>query len=141
MLPKMIKNVALKPFTETCELPSYVYKNVFYKYTLTATIEGDYKVVLARLITGYTNSADNILSHALFESYTDHGDKMIETKVRVDGFEREFMAAKSVMVSAGIEFEPIPPCHVSELLKGLGAYYQRQNPDIKSYAVMSQTCH
>ena len=92
------------------------------------------------LTVGDLPSGSKKLFHALFESYTDHGKKMRETKSRVNGFERDFIAVKSAMFVAGIEFNPIAPCHFSELLKGLGAYYQAVNPEIQDYTVVSQKC-
>ena len=137
----MIKNVNLKPFEGSCELPTYVYRSDIEKYTLIATVPGDYKITLAKLTIGTSVSGKTVLSHAVFESYTAHGEKMYETKIRVGGCEREFMAAKNAMVKAGIEFEPIPPCHFCDLLNGLGAYYQADNSEIIEYKIMSQRCH
>ena len=134
----MIKNVELKPYDKSNHLPTYV--GDVKTYALIATVPGNYEINLAKLTVGTSVSAGNLLSHALFESYTDHGHKMIETKSRVSGYEREFMAVKSVMLEAGIEFDPIVPCHFLDLLKGLGAYYQAGNPEIRDYAVVSQKC-
>lgn len=137
----MIKNINLKPFDKSCELPTYVYGNGVDKYTLVATIPGDYKITLAKLLIGSSVSGKTVLSHALFESYTDHGEKMSESKIRMGGCEREFMAAKNVMTEVGIEFEPTAPCHFLEILNMLGAYYQAGNPEILNYEVLSQRCH
>ena len=137
----MIRNVNLKPFEVSCELPTYVYGSGVEKYTLIATVPGNYEITLAKLIIGTSLSGKSVLSHAMFESYTEHGEKMCETKIRVGGCEREFMAAKNAMTKAGIEFEPILPCHFCDLLNGLGAYYQAVNPEIQMYKVLSQSCH
>ncbi len=139
----MIKNVQLKPFDikNSCELPTYVYGNGVEKYTLFATVPGNYKITLAKLTIGTLVSKETVLSHAMFESYTDHGEKMSAAKIRISGCEREFMAVKNVMLKVGIEVESIAPCHFCELLNALGAYYQAGNPEIIEYAVMSQRCH
>ena len=137
----MIKNVQLKPFEMSLELPTYVYGKGVDKYTLVGTIQGDYKITLAKLKIGKSFSGDTVLSHALFESYTNHGEKMSEAKIRMTGCESEFMAVKNVMIKAGIEFENIAPCHFCDLLNALGAYYQAGNPEITEYTVVSQRCH
>ena len=139
----MINSVQLKPFdvNVNCELPTYVYGNSIEKYTLVATVPGNYKITLAKLIIGKSVSGTTELSHAKFESYTEHGEKMSEAKIRISGCEREFMAAKNAMLKVGIEFNPIVPCHFLDLLNALGAYYQAVNPEIKEYTVMSQRCH
>lgn len=137
----MIKSVDLKPFEKSCELPTYVYGGGIEKYTLVGTVQGDYKITWARLVIGSSVSAGTELAHALFESYTDHGEKMSETKIRIAGAEKEFMAAKNVMIKAGIEFNPTVPCHFLDLLNALGAYYQAGNPEILRYEVLSQRCH
>ena len=66
---------------------------------------------------------------------------MAETRTRVSGYEREFNAVKQAMIAAGVEFEPIAPCHLENLLEGLGAWYKAANSDIQDYAVVSQRCH
>lgn len=137
----MIKNVDLKPFTKSQLFPTYVYKNGVNIYTLSATVAGGYEITLAKMTLGDSVSGGFPLSHVLFESYTSQGQKRIETKTRVGGYEREFNAAKQAMFKAGIEFESIAPCHFEELLEGLGAWYKADNPDIQDYAVVSQTCH
>lgn len=137
----MIRNVNLKPFKKPELFPAYVYSNSVRTYTLNATVSGGYEITLARIVVGNSLSGGAPLSHALFEGYTKNGQKMIETKTRVGGYEREFNAVKQAMIKAGVEFEPIPPCHLEELLEGLGAWYKAANPDIQDYAVVSQTCH
>ena len=141
MVTVMIKNVNLKPFTNVQAFPAYVYKKGVNIYTLNATVTGGYEITLARITLGDSMSGGLPLSHVLFESYTKQGQKRIETKTRVGGYEREFNAAKQAMLKAGIEFEPIAPCHLEELLKALGAWYKAANPDIQEYVVLSQRCH
>ena len=79
----------------------------------------------------------------LFPAYVYNNEvKLYTLNATVSGgYEREFNAVKQAMIKAGIEFEPIPPCHIEELLEGLGAWYKAANPDIRGYAVVSQTCH
>lgn len=135
----MIKGVNLKPFDKSVFLPTYV-KNIGV-YTLVATVYDSYKVVQAQLTIGDSMSAGSMLSQVIFKSYSSYGDKRAEVRTRVSGYEREFIAVKSAMRGAGIEFNPIVPCHFLELLKGLGAYYQAVNSDIQAYEILSQICH
>ena len=137
----MIKSVNLKPFDKFCEFPAYVYRNDVTKYLLVATVKGNYNITLAKLTTGVSVVNGDELSHVLFESYNDHGEKMSEVKVRVGGCEREFMAVKNALSKAGIELEPMVPCHFSEILNALGAFYKAANPEIVDYSVVSQRCH
>ena len=137
----MIKNVQLEPFDVSYEFPTYVYGKGVEKYTLIATVRGDYKITLAKLKIGTSKSGETELAHAIFERYTNHGEKMSEVKSRTSGCESDFMAVKNAMSKVGIEFENIAPCHFSELLNALGAYYQAINPEITEYAVVSQRCH
>ena len=137
----MIMKVNLKPFKDSCELPAYVYQNGVDRHTLIATIMGKYKITLARLLIGKSNSNDTVLTHAMFESYTEYGEKMAETKFRISGLESEFMAVKNIMWIAGIEFSEMPSCHFLELLNALGAYYQAVNPEIEDYGIVSQICY
>ena len=137
----MIKDVNLKPFDSSCELPTYVYGKGVSRYALIATVAGGYKVMLARLSKGISLSGQNELSHALFESYTDHGEKMSEAKFRVGGCDSEFWAVKKAMAKTGIIFNSTTPCHFLDLLNALGAFYQAANPDIEEYAVVSKMCH
>ena len=118
-----------------------MYGNGVEKYTLFGTVMGNYKITLAKLTIGKSISGESELSHALFESYSNHGEKMSEAKIRISGCEREFMAAKNVMSKVGIEFENIAPCHFCDLLNALGAYYQADNPEIQECTVVSQRCH
>ena len=139
----MIKNVQLKPFDvhKCCEFPAYVYGNGIEKYILIATVLSGYKIMLAKLMVGTSISGKDTLSHAVFESYSEHGEKMSEARARIGGFEREFMAVKNAMSKVGIEFNQIAPCHFLDILNALGAYYQAVNPEIKGYTIMSQRCH
>ena len=76
----MIKSVNLKPFDKFCEFPAYVYRNDVTKYLLVATVKGNYNITLAKLTTGVSVVNGDELSHVLFESYNDHGEKMSEVR-------------------------------------------------------------
>ena len=114
-------------------------------YTAIATIPNDYCMVLGKICIRNTKSSNGAtLTHVRFESFDEHDRKMIETRMRVVGLrelERNFIAVENAMIKAGIEFNSVPPCHFLDLLKGLGAFYHAANPDIQSYAVMSQIRH
>ena len=141
----MIKTFEPRPYDGLTALPDYVTGTRF--YTLTGTVPGDYTVTLARLTVGDPKSAGNPLTHVLFESFDYHGGRMKTARARVGGVDgvsgsdREFIAAKSAMGIAGVEFHPAPPCSCEEVLQALGEWYMAQNPEIASVEVMSQTCH
>ena len=137
---KMIKSVNLKPFDTTCKFRDYVYRNKVDEYELVGVV-GSYSICLARLRMGKSRTANGEYSNVIFESYDSHGKKMRESKFRMDGCDREFMAVKNAMNGAGVEFENIAPCHFLELLNALGAYYKAKNPEITEYTVLSQRCH
>ena len=86
-------------------------------------------------------SAGNPLSHALFESFTDHGERMKTARTRVSGKNQELTAVKNAMTEAGIEFNPALPNSCETILYSLGQYFQSVNSDIREFALMSQTCH
>ena len=104
----MIKNFIPQPFEGGNPLPNYV-SNVS-EYPLVGTVPGGYKVVLARLTVGESLSAGNPLAHALFESFTDHGDRAKVSRTRVSGYDREFIAVRSAMSETGVEFLPALSC-------------------------------
>lgn len=136
----MIKNFKAQPMGRQNKLPIYV-SNIN-KYTLIGTIHKGYKITLARLSVGESVSAGNNLTHALFESYTDHGEQAKITRTRVCGVDRTYIAVRSAMCEAGVEFQPayIQLQSVSEeLLKALGTWFMSKNLDIVEVAVVSQT--
>ena len=139
----MIRKIDLKPFDKFRELPLYVfYKAKVNKYFLTAKVLGGYVINLAELhLAELENSNGEYMAQVIFKSYTNHGEKMIETKSRVDGLECQFIAVMNAMINAGIIFDTVTPCHFLDLLNALGARYQADNPDILNYSVMSQMCH
>ena len=73
----MIKNINLESFKKPQLFPAYVYKSDIKTYTLTATITGGYEIMLGKIIVGDSLSGGQSLSHALFESYTKRGHKML----------------------------------------------------------------
>lgn len=136
----MIKNFKAQPMSRQNKLPIYV--NNINKYTLIGTIQGGYKITLARLSVGESVSAGNNLTHALFESYTDHGEQAKITRTRVSGVDRTYIAVRSAMSEAGVEFQPahMQLQSVSEgLLKALGTWFMSKNQDIIEVSVVSQT--
>lgn len=135
----MIKNFIPQPFEGGNPLPNYV-SNVS-EYTLVGTVPGGYKVVLARLTVGESLSAGNPLAHALFESFTDHGDRAKVSRTRVSGYDREFIAVHSAMSEAGVEFHPTVSCSNTAILQALGDWFMANNPEITGVSVVSQSCH
>ncbi len=135
----MIKNFKPREFDDYSILPSYV-TNIR-RYTLTAEIKGGYTITLARLQVGDSVSAGNLLTHALFESFNDHGRRMAINRTRVSGVDREFLAVKNAMVRCGVEFAPVTPRDSEEMLNALGYWFCRNNEEIERYAIMSQRCH
>ena len=84
----MITNFIPRPYEGENPPPSYV--TDLRKYVLIGTITGDYKITLAKLTVGDSVSVGNSLTHALFESYSDHGEQMAVARTRVSGNESEF---------------------------------------------------
>ncbi len=132
----MIKNYVPKPFIGTNQLPNYV-SNVK-KYILNGTITGGYIIRLAKLTVGESTSNGVILSHARFQSYSDHGKRKSDIKTRVSGYNREFNAIKNVMFEAGVEFDNVTFGSTEEIINALGEWFKRHNSDILSYSLMSQ---
>lgn len=97
----MISKVDLKPFKKAQLFLTYVYKNGINIYTLNATVVGGYKITLGKIAIGDSLSGGHPLCHVLFEGYTMYGQKMIETRARVGGYERKFNAFKQAMMEAG----------------------------------------
>lgn len=135
----MIKNFISQQYEGVNGLPTYV--NNLRIYTLTGEIAGGYTITLAKLTVGDSISAGNELTHALFESFTDHGKRAKAARTRASGYDREFSAIKNAMAETGVEFEPTAPCHSEALLRALGTWFLSQNPDIQDFAVVSQRCH
>lgn len=135
----MIKSFVLGRFNGWDTLPSYV--TDVRAYTLMAVVKGGYTITLAKLTVGESMSAGNPLTHALFESFTDHGERMAIVRTRVSGYEREFVAVKNAMIGCGVEFNPVTPCTSTEMLNALGAWFCGQNPEIESCSLVSQSCH
>ena len=136
----MIKNYNPRPFDGANSLPTYVI--VTHKYELTARIKNGYTIMLAKLTVGQSVSSGNLLAHALFESFSDHGERMVITRVRVNGCKQIFLsAAMNAMIEAGVDFEFDTPCHFEMILTSLGAWLQLRNPEIEKYNVVSLICH
>ena len=135
----MIKNYNPRPFEQLNPLPAYV--DVTDRYELLAKTKSDYTITLAKLTVGNSVSAGNTLTHALFESFSDHGERMAVVRTRVSGYERVFNAVMNAMMEAGVEFESVAPCHFEVMLTALGSWIQARNPEIEKYELVSQTCH
>lgn len=135
----MIKNFTPMPFEGINPLPVYV-TNVR-AYTLVGIVPGGYHVTLAKLMVGESKSAGNPLGHALFESFSDHGERMKSVRTRVSGSDREFTAIKNAMIETGVEFFPTLPSPCEEVLSSLGDWFMVSNPEIMECSVVSQTCH
>lgn len=136
----MIKDFIPHPYGGPNPLPSYATTDVT-EYTLLGTVQGGYVITLAKLTIGDSVSAGNPLTHALFESFTDHGERMSVARTRVSGFDREFTAVKNAMFAAGVEFTSSPPCSSEEILNAFGEWFMSRNSEIVSCSVVSQTCH
>ena len=131
----MIKNYNPPPFEQLNPLPAYV--DVTDRCDLIAKTKTGYTITLAKLTVGNSVSAGNTLTHALFESFSDHGERMAVARTRVSGYERVFNAVMNAMIEAGVEFESIAPCHFEIMLTALGAWIQVRNPEIEKYELMS----
>lgn len=136
----MIKDFIPQPYTGPNPLPSYATTDMT-EYTLYGKVQGGYVITLAKLTIGDSVSAGNPLTHALFESFSDHGEQMSVARTRVSGFDREFTAVKNAMFAAGVEFNSAPPCSSEEILNAFGDWFKTHNPEIEDCSVVSQTCH
>ena len=135
----MIKSFTPQPYDGLSALPDYVTSPRF--YTLVGYAPGDYTVTLARMTVGDSKSAGNPLAHVLFESFDDHGVTMKTARTRAGGLDREYIAAKNAMSTAGVEFHPALPCSCEMMLRTLGEWFMAHNPELSSVEVVSQTCH
>ena len=131
-----IKDYAPVPYEGEVKIPAYIKDRQI--YALIATVQGGYKVLLARLTIG---DAHDKYIYALFESFDDHGGQMLVVKTRADGYDREFTAVKNAMRYAGIEFADVTLCTSEELLKSLGEWFGEHNADIEKWEIVSQSCH
>ncbi len=133
----MIKNYNPRPFEQFNSLPTYV--TVTEQYELLAKTKTGYVIRLAKLTVGKSVSAGNQLSHALFEGFSDHGERRAVARTRMNGYERVFNAVMNAMLEVGVEFESVTPCHSEMMLTALGAWIQARNPDIEKYEIVAQS--
>ena len=133
----MIKNYNPRPFEGFSTLPTYV--TVTEQYELLGKTKTSYVIKLAKLTVGKSMSAGNPLSHALFESFSDHGERMAVARTRVSGNGRVFSAVMNAMMEVGVDFESVTPCHSEVMLTALGAWIQARNPDIEKYEIVAQS--
>ena len=62
---------------------------------------------------------------------------MIETKARATRFRHEFVVAINAIEDVGISFNSVALYPFLDLLKALGAHYNRINPNIQDYDVVT----
>lgn len=136
----MIKDFIPRAYAGPNPLPTYATADLI-QYALLGKIRGGYVITLAKLTIGGSVSAGNPLTHALFESFTDHGERRGIARTRVSGSDREFTAVKNAMFAAGVEFTAAPPCGSEEILTAFGEWFMERNPEIEGCSVVSQTCH
>ena len=135
----MIKSFTPEQYAGVNSLPLYV--TGVREYTLVGTTTAGYVITLGRLTVGSSMSAGNPLSHALFESFTDHGLRQKTARTRVSGCDREFVAVKNAMMETGVEFYPSLPSAPEEIMQSLGDWFRVTNEEIAEVSVVSQTCH
>ena len=133
----MIKNYNPRPFEQFTSLPTYV--AITGQYELLATTKTGYTIRLAKLTIGQSVSAGNQLTHVLFESFSDHGERRAIARTRVSDNARVFIAVMNAMLEVSVEFESVTPCHSEMMLTALGAWIQTRNPDIENYEIVSQS--
>ncbi len=131
----MIKNYNPRPFEQPNPLPSYV--AITERYELLAQTKNGYVITLAKLTIGKSTSAGNALAHVLFESFSDHGERMTVARTRMSGQGSVFAAVINAMIEAGVEFDSVPLCHIETLLIALGSWLQAKNPEIEQYELVS----
>ncbi len=135
----MIKNFTPMPYEGINPLPDYV--TSIRTYELVGTVPGGYVVTLGKLTVGESMSAGNPLTHAIFESFSDHGVRQKAARTRVSGCDREFVAVKNAMMETGVEFFPSLPSPPEDIMQALGDWFGVTNEDITEVSVVSQTCH
>lgn len=135
----MIKNFVPQQYAGINALPAYVTNTR--SFTLVGTVPGKYVITLAKLTVGESDSAGNALSHALFESFTDHGERAKAARTRVSGFDREFIAIKNAMIETGVEFHPALSSPCESILLSLGEWFAAENLEITGFSLVSQSCH
>ncbi len=135
----MIKNFIPQPYDGLNAIPSYA-TNVRI-FTLVATIPNSYEITLAKLTVGESVSQGNELSHAQFESYTDHGKRAKAARARAGGYDSEFIAVKNAMIVTGVEFHPTLPKPCEAVMQALGEWFMAQNPELERVELVSQTRH
>jgi hypothetical protein len=135
----MIKTYKPLPYEGINPLPTYISNGR--TYTLIAKVPNKYEITLARLTVGESVSTGNSLAQALFESFTDHGERKRTSRSRVNGHDREFVAVKNTMTDCGVEFHPCLPSLNEAILLPLGEWFMMQNPEITAFSLVSQSCH
>ena len=135
----MITEFSPPSYTRENPLPSYVTDIQHYK--LLGRVPGGYTITLAEMIIGESLSAGTELTHVLFRSYTDHGERMAEIRTRASGFERQANAMLSAMSQAGVKFNSVTFCKVEKLMETLADWFRGANPEIEECYLVSQSRH
>ena len=135
----MIKNYNPRSFEQLNSLPPYMV--ITEQYELLAKTKTGYIITLAKLTVGQSKSAGNPLNHVLFESFSDHGERMAVARTRIIGHGHVFSAVMNAMMEIGVEFESVALCHSETMLTAIEAWIQVKNPDIEQYKIMSLNCH
>lgn len=84
----MIKKYNPRPFEQVSSLPTYV--EITNQYELLARTKDNYVIRLIKLTVGTSMSAGKPLSHVLFESFSDHGERRAITKTCIGGYNSAF---------------------------------------------------
>lgn len=120
----MIKNFEPQPYDGLNPLPSYV-TNVS-SFTLTGSVPGGYEITLAKLTVGESVSAGNPLSHALFESFDDHGRRMKATRTRVSGLTASLLRSRARCLGVALRSTPLCRGLVRRYFTRLGSFFRRR---------------
>lgn len=132
----MIKSFSPKPFEGLTPLPSYV-ANV-QVHTLEAKAPGGYWITLGRLTVGESVSQGSTLTHALFESFDDHGERKAAARARANSwYIPVFVAVSEAMAKAGMEFEHTTPRTCEDIIWELKAWFERSNPELTGFRYVS----
>lgn len=135
----MIKDIKLKPFTNTEKLPTYARWKGLDIYTLKAIITDGYEITIGVLTVGKSSSNGKMLNQVSYESYNDHGRKMYEARARNQEEEGVIIAATSAMIATGVLFNDIKiTASVEDILRAVGGWYMAHNPDIVTTTITKQ---
>ena len=126
-----------KPYNGVAALPAST-KQID-DYTLVAKAPGGYQITLAKLATGRTaNAACSYTAQALFESYNFDGSRAAVTSAKASGigYNKIATAAMNAMGQAGVTFARPATWEPESLMRGLGEYISRVNPELSNFQVI-----